>query len=39
MGLRELTLRKKVDYLDLADARDEDYPAIALVSAVRKFTG
>jgi len=38
-ALRELTLRKKVDYLDLADARDEDYPAIALVSAVRKFTG
>ncbi len=38
-ALRELTLRKKVDHIDLADARDEDYPAIALVSAVRKFTG
>jgi len=38
-ALRELTLRKKVDHLDLAESRDEDYPAIALVSAVRKFTG
>jgi heterodisulfide reductase subunit C len=38
-ALRELTLRKRADHIDLAEVRDEDYPAIALVSAARKFTG
>ncbi len=38
-ALRQFTLRKNVNYIDLREARGEEYPTIALVSAVRKFTG
>ena len=41
-ALRQITLRKNIDYLkiDHLDAEEvEDLPAIALVSAMRKYTG
>lgn len=38
-ALRQLTLRKNVDHIDLKEVKKEKLPAIAVVSALRKFTG
>lgn len=41
-ALRQMNLRKNVDYLDInhiAPEEMEELPAIALVSAMRKYTG
>ncbi|HDI11902.1 MAG TPA: heterodisulfide reductase [Candidatus Acetothermia bacterium] len=38
-ALRQFTLRRDVNYIDLREAQGEEYPTIALVSAARKFTG
>ncbi len=40
-ALRQITLRKNIDYIDFNDIKDElsQLPAIAVVSALRKFTG
>ncbi len=37
-ALRQITLRKNVDYINI-EKIEKDLPAIALVSALRKFTG
>lgn len=42
-ALRQLTLRKNVDHIDLESVKkeeeEENLPPIAIVSALRKFTG
>ena len=41
-ALRQITLRKNIDYLDIdhvAAKEAEELPTIALVSAMRKYTG
>ncbi len=38
-ALRQLTLRKNVDHIDLEEVKKENLPPIAVVSALRKFTG
>lgn len=37
-ALRQMTLRKNVDHINI-EKIEEDLPAIAVVSALRKFTG
>ena len=37
-ALREIKLRKNIDYINL-DKINKEYPQIAIVAAMRKFTG